>query len=340
VCSRNVVGRDNVVELHRHSEGSNGAFASCPDSWYCIGSVRDLERGPVSFSLPDNRLFAAFRTSTGQSAVLAGRCSHLGADLSRGKVSGENLCCPLHGWEYDADGVCARIPAATTIPPFARQTKFPTEERNGYVFFFNRTEARFPLPCFEGLTWDNLFAARAFEFTVEAPWYLLSANGFDVQHFRCAHDRVLLAEPVVDSPTPFSWRLQADFEVGGHSIYDRLTRCFSGLRVKMTVTSWCGNLVLVSAKFRRTTSYGLVSFIPLGDNSTLIRDIVLVQRSRTALGRHLLDPVDAWLRRLFIREFVRSDVERSVGIRYDPRRMIEADKVLVDYLAWLKNIQH
>ncbi len=70
----------------------------------------------------------------------------------------------------------------------------------------------------------------------------------------------------------------------------------------------------------------------------MIRDIVLVPRSRTALGRRLFDPVDAWLRRWFIREFVRSDVDRSDGIRFDPRRVIEADKVLVDYLTWLKNI--
>lgn len=318
----------------------NGDFASCPDSWYCIGSIRNLEKGPLAFSLAENRLFAAYRTSSGQPVVLAGRCSHLGADLSRGRVCGENLCCPLHGWEYNQHGTCVRIPASTMIPAFAKQASFPTEERNGYVFFFNRTEARFPLPCFEGLTWDRLFAAPAFEFTVNAPWYLLSANGFDVQHFRCAHDRVLLGAPAVDSPNAFAWRLQADFEVVGNSFYDRLTRWFSGSRVRMTVTSWCGNLVLVSAKFRRTTSYGIVSFIPLGENSTLIRDIVLVHKSRTALGQWLVDPVDVFLRRWFIREFVRSDAQRSDGIRFDSNRVIEVDKVLVDYLMWLKNIHH
>jgi hypothetical protein len=254
-------------------------------------------------------------------------------------VSGENLCCPLHGWEYNRDGACVRIPASTAIPAFAKQASFPTEERNGYVFFFNRTEARFPLPRFEDLTWDKLFAARAFEFKVKAPWYLLSANGFDVQHFRCAHDRVLLGEPVVDSPDSFALRLQAEFEVVGSSIYDRLTRCFSGSRVKMTVSSWCGNLLLVSAKFRRTTTYGLVSLIPLRENATLVRDIVFVRRCETSLGR-LIDPADAWLRHWFIREFIRSDAKRLDGIRFDPHRVIDADKVLVNYLKWLKNIHH
>ena len=52
----------------------------------------------------------------------------------------------------------------------------------------------------------------------------------------------------------------------------------------------------------------------------------------------ILDPLDAIVRRIFLREFVRSDVHRSAGIRFHPNRMIAADKVLVDYLGWLQNI--
>src|SRR5205085_2448066 len=104
---------------------------------------------------------------------------------------------------------------------------------------------------------------RCFEFTVDVPWYLVSANGFDVQHFRCAHDRTLINEPEVDKPHEFAWRMRAKFRVTGGSVLDKLTRRFSGSEVEMTIENWCGNLVLVAAKFPRTTSYGMVSFIPL-----------------------------------------------------------------------------
>jgi hypothetical protein len=50
----------------------------------------------------------------------------------------------------------------------------------------------------------------------------------------------------------------------------------------------------------------------------------------------LFDPLDARIRRWFIREFVRSDVQRSAGLRFDRRRMIEADSVLLAYLDWLR----
>lgn len=315
--------------------GSQDAFAAAPASWYYLATVAELRRGPVRFDLPGQAL-VGFCDADGKPVVLSARCAHMGTDLGQGCVRNGRIVCPLHGWEYGADGRCEHIPVSATIPAFARQRSYPVEVLGDQVFFFNRPEARFPLPFFPGIAPGDLLAAPRFEFTVEAPWYLVSANGFDLQHFRCAHDRTLVGEPVVDQPHPFAWRLRAQFRVTGSTGFDRLTRWFSGREVEMTVTNWCGNIVLVTARFARTTSYGYVSFVPLGENRTLIRDLVWVPRSRSALGRTLIDPLDARIRRSFIREFVRSDVERSAGLRYDRRRMIPADSVLVAYLDWLR----
>jgi phenylpropionate dioxygenase-like ring-hydroxylating dioxygenase large terminal subunit len=117
------------------------------------------------------------------------------------------LVWPLHGWEYGPDGGCERIPSAEAIPGFARQCSYPVAERGGHHFFFNRQSARFPLPFFEGVSPDQLQSAPPFELIAEAPWYFVGANGFDLQHFRMAHDRTLIGEPVVSSPSPTDcWR--------------------------------------------------------------------------------------------------------------------------------------
>jgi phenylpropionate dioxygenase-like ring-hydroxylating dioxygenase large terminal subunit len=320
------------------SDASPQAFAPAPASWYYLGSKLEIAAGPRRFDLPDGQTYVAFRVPGQPVTVLGGRCSHMGADLSLGCVKSGRIVCPLHGWEYGSDGDCEHIPASPQIPAFARQPSFPVEECGGHVFFFNRPQARFPLPFFSGVCATDLLPARPFEFTVDAPWYLVSANGFDVQHFRCAHDRTLLGEPIVDSPHPFAWRLRAKFRVTGTSLRDRLTRKVSGSELEMTVENWCGNLVLVAARFRRTTSYGLVSFTPLNKNQTKLRNIVWVPRSKNPVARWLVDPLDAMIRRSFIREFVRSDVHRSAGIRFHPARMIGADNVLVEYLGWLQKI--
>jgi len=314
------------------------AFSLAPASWYYIGTVAELQRSPRRLDLPDGQQFVAFRERDRPAAVLSGRCSHMAADLSKGCVKDGRIVCPLHGWEYGRDGKCAHIPALSEIPPFARQVAFPVEERGGLVFFFNRPEARFPLPFFEGRDDTELLAAPAFEFTVDAPWYLLSGNGFDVQHFRCAHDRSLVSDVTIDSPHAFAWRLRAKFRVTGNSWRDRMIRWLSGSEMEMTVENWGGNLVLVTSRFPRTCSYGLVSFVPLDKNRTWVRNIVWIPRRQNTLARRWLDPLDAMIRRYFIREFVRADVNSSEGLRYHPKRMTSADKELADYLHWLQNI--
>ena len=179
-------------------------------------------------------------------------------NLAKGTVTGECLRCPLHGWDYNADGECERIPTTTEIPRWARQVSYPIRELAGHVFFFNRPEALFPFPQFEGVEWESLHAARPFEFMVDAPWYVASSNGFDLQHFRYSHDRELIGNPLVDAPHAFARRIVAKFKVAGASWRDALTRRFSGPEVTMSVTDWLGNLIFVEARFARTTSYGLL----------------------------------------------------------------------------------
>jgi phenylpropionate dioxygenase-like ring-hydroxylating dioxygenase large terminal subunit len=319
-------------------DASLAAFPAVPAAWYYVGRSAELAAGPVRFELPGGQSFVAFRPAPESLAMLDARCSHMGADLSRGCVKDGRIVCPLHGWQYGAHGRCEHLPAATEIPPRARQTAFPIEERGGHVFFFNRPEPRFPLPFFAGLKDQQLLAARSCEFIVEAPWHLVAANGFDVQHFRCAHDRTLIDEPVVDSPDRFAWRMRAKFRVTGRSLLDRLTRWLSGSEFDMTVENWGGAFVLVTSRARRTVTHGMVSFIPLDDRRTRVRNIIWIPRRRSWLGRRFVDPLDAAIRRIFIREFLRSDAERSAGMRFHPDRMIAADKVLVAYLEWLQKI--
>jgi len=269
---------------------------------------------------------------------LSGRCSHLGAYLKNGTVSGERLVCPLHGWEYGPDGVCGKIPATETIPAFARQSSYPVEERGGHVFFFNRQEALFAVPFFEGLSPEQLLSTKPFELMAEATWYFVGANGFDIQHFRMAHDRTLIGQPEVSAPSPFARRVVATFEVSGNSYQDRLTRCIAGARVTMNVTVWGGTLILVRAEFPRTTSFGIFNVLPLDANRTLGRVIVWVQRSKSALGRALFDPFNAAIRRMFIRRFLHSDLPRIAGLRYRPGNLIAADGMLADYFGWLENV--
>jgi nitrite reductase/ring-hydroxylating ferredoxin subunit len=328
---------ENVVRPNVGANRGNSPFAPLPASWFHLCAGDELKRGPVNIELGGLE-FVGYRTQSGRVVVLSGRCSHLGAQLGHGTVRGERLVCPLHGWEYGPGGACERIPASDAIPSFARQCGYPTEERGGHVFFFNGQQARFAFPFFDGLTPDQLLPAKPFELIAEAPWYFVGANGFDIQHFRMAHDRTLLGQPAVSSPSPFARRVVATFAVSGKSYQDRLTRLIAGPRVTMDVTVWCGTVIFVRAEFERTTSFGIFNVLPIDANRTRGRVIVWVKRSRSILGHVLFDPLNAAIRRLFIQTFLRSDLPRIAGLRYQPGKLIAADRVLSDYFAWLEKV--
>jgi nitrite reductase/ring-hydroxylating ferredoxin subunit len=318
-------------------QGIQDHFPIAPASWYYLGAVSELNKGPMGACLA-GRDFVGYQTNNDEVAVLSGRCSHLGARLANGSIKGDRLVCPLHGWEYGPDGICKRIPVGDEIPAFARQSSYPVEVRGGHSFFFNRSKARFPLPFFEGVSADELLPARSFDLIAEAPWYFVGANGFDIQHFRMAHDRTLIGEPGISSPSPFARRIVASFDVCGNSAQDRLTRLFAGPRVMMDITVWCGTLIFVRATFARTTSFGLFNVLPIDGQRTLGRVIVWIKRSKSAIARHLLDPANAAIRRSFIQTFLRSDLPRIAGLRYQPANLIAVDRVLADYFAWLEKV--
>ncbi len=308
-----------------------------PQAWYFAGSLDSVAKQPMSVTV-GGREYVAYVTGSGIPAVLDGRCVHMGANLARGCVVGEHLQCPFHSWEFDRGGICRAIPASASVPAFAKQRAYPTAVHNGLVFFFNGPEARFELPVFERKADSTLLRSKSFGFDLQLPWYMVAANGFDLQHFRTAHDRTLIEEPQLSSPSPYCRQISARFRVAGSGFRDRLTRLVSGDEVVMTIQSWCGALILVTASFRRTTSYGMVCVRPIADDRTHITTFVSIDRRRNWLARQILDPLDVAIRRSFIRAFMKDDVDRCVGIGYSKGTLIEADGVLGDYLEWVRSL--
>jgi hypothetical protein len=110
----------------------------------------------------------------------------------------------------------------------------------------------------------------------------------------------------------------------------------------MDVTVWAGSLVFVQARFARTTSYGMVEIRPDisahadGDlpAASLVRVTIFVRRRAGFAGR-VLDRLDVRIRRAFIRAFLEPDARVLDGARYRPERLIDADRIMAEYLAWL-----
>lgn len=81
-----------------------------PSGWYQIAWAAELEVGDVRPLHYFGRDLVLYRGSNGYH-LLDAFCPHMGAHLGHGgKVSGESIVCPYHGWRWGPDGVNKLVP--------------------------------------------------------------------------------------------------------------------------------------------------------------------------------------------------------------------------------------
>ena len=89
-----------------------------PFGWYAVSLSDEIAAGEVKTLRYFDRDIILFRTESGAASVLDAYCPHLGAHLGHGgKVQGESIACPFHGWQFNGDGMCTKVPYATRMPP-------------------------------------------------------------------------------------------------------------------------------------------------------------------------------------------------------------------------------
>ena len=168
-----------------------GPTPGMPNGWFAVAFSRDLVPGDVKRGRYFDQELAIFRTRSGQVKILDGYCPHLGAHLAEGgRVVGEALQCPFHGWTFDGDGVCVNIPYCDKIPRKARTRAWPVTERNGMVFCWHHSEEKPPswevpeIPELSDPAWSE---PRQFELQVPVHLQEMAENNCDPIHFMFVH---------------------------------------------------------------------------------------------------------------------------------------------------------
>lgn len=86
------------------------------DHWWPVALADDVGAAPVPVTLLDEPL-VLWRDGAGAVQAFADRCPHRGARLSLGAVVEGQLQCPYHGWRFDGQGQCQRVPALPGFTP-------------------------------------------------------------------------------------------------------------------------------------------------------------------------------------------------------------------------------
>ena len=184
-----------------------------PNQWYVILASTEVRKNKVIGVRRMNRNLVVWRDSRGLVGVADDKCPHRGIALSKGKMTGDHLQCPFHGFEYDRSGACRLIPAngkAASVPEHIRAATFPVAEKNGFIYIWYMTDPGIentpaaadlpPVPWFTNLDDDLVWSG--FTDHWKAHYSRAIENQLDVVHVPFIHHTTIGRGigPVVNGP--------------------------------------------------------------------------------------------------------------------------------------------
>jgi 3-ketosteroid 9alpha-monooxygenase subunit A len=168
-----------------------------PTGWFQVAWSDEIGVGDVHTMKYFDQEMVAWRAESGQLTVMNAYCEHLGAHLGYGgKVVGEVLQCPFHGWQWSNEGRNVCIPYQDRPNRGRRVRSYPVVERNESVYIWHdvgRREPFFEAPDVFAAFGDSSSAddyypqQQLYRAGLELhPQYVLE-NGVDFAHFKYVH---------------------------------------------------------------------------------------------------------------------------------------------------------
>lgn len=120
-----------------------------PRGWFMVAEADKVTKEPTSLHFFGHD-FALYRGESGRVVLLDAYCPHMGTNIAcettsftaqDGRVEGDCIRCPYHGWRFGPDGKCNDIPySKQPIPRAARLKSWPVVESMGAIYVWHDPE--------------------------------------------------------------------------------------------------------------------------------------------------------------------------------------------------------
>lgn len=151
-----------------------------------VGLSRSLKRKPIRL-LFEGLPIVLFRTQDGQARALHDRCPHRHAPLSGGKVVGDALECPYHGWQFNGAGALVDMPCHVGALPRMAVPALAVHEAGGILFVGKSGGSEPYLTCATGPD----MIAMTMENRVRSTVLDVAENILDATHTHFTHKGIL-----------------------------------------------------------------------------------------------------------------------------------------------------
>lgn len=191
----------------------NDFYSGMRQFWHPVSWASDLPDGEsVGIELLGTRLVLA--RLNGTATVLRDVCRHMQTPLSLGEVAEidgkQCIQCPYHGWAYNEEGRCVRIPQLPPDRKIPRSIVIPsflTQEKFGIIWVTLSEEPRFDVPDFPEWEDDNFRAVNLSEteLTLSSSNRMIMGT-LDDTHFPWVHEGILATRDKPEPPDHEVWR--------------------------------------------------------------------------------------------------------------------------------------
>jgi phenylpropionate dioxygenase-like ring-hydroxylating dioxygenase large terminal subunit len=156
--------------------------------WHPVADPLAVTDQPLAVQLMGWPL-VLWRNSEGQVQGLHDQCPHRGAKLSMGRVCEGQLQCPYHGWRFNGQGQCTRVPAMPDFQPGPAQQARSVMVREAYgLLWVCLTDTDHGLPVFLAETQTGLRKLNAGPYEVATSAPRIVENFLDMAHFSFVHE--------------------------------------------------------------------------------------------------------------------------------------------------------
>jgi phenylpropionate dioxygenase-like ring-hydroxylating dioxygenase large terminal subunit len=308
-----------------------------PNQWYVILETKELKRSPIKIKRIGEEL-VVWRDREGKACCIADRCCHRGASLSCGRITGNNLECPFHGFVFDASGKVKRIPANglnTPVPVNMKVNSYELYEDFGLIWmWYGEREKITQKPFFFSELKDYSYASFQDHWRVH--YSRAIENQLDVVHLPFVHrttigkgNKTLVNGPVVEREGDL-----ITFYVN-NMVDDGITkplkpeeikdyRDFFHLRFHFP-NIWQN---YISGKIR-----AFAAFVPVDEENSLIYIRYYQQITKIPVIRHLINWIGILVSVVILRQdkrVVETQLPKKSAWRMD-ENLITGDRPIVEY---------
>jgi 5,5'-dehydrodivanillate O-demethylase oxygenase subunit len=156
--------------------------------WWPVGFAEQTTTKPQRLKLLGEEL-VLYRGEDGQPALMELRCAHRNVALDYGRVEGDCIRCPYHGWLYDPTGQCVEQPAEPAESTFKERVRlqgYQAQELGGLVFGYLGPTPAPLLPKYEPVArmdGEKVLMARM----GYSNWLQAAENIVDISHLAWLH---------------------------------------------------------------------------------------------------------------------------------------------------------